>query len=119
MPLDPEYLAILAQPDDDALRERYAQVLERRGEADRAAFIRPPLEDARLPPPPDDEEDEAWEERQAQLLALLNRHPEWGEGFPAIAGLKWGHGQMLGFRRGLMGSVSVTGHAPFVAGLGQ
>jgi uncharacterized protein (TIGR02996 family) len=115
--LDPEYQAILGNPDDNALRERYADVLERRGEADRAAFIRLAIEDARLPPPPDDVEDEAWEDRQARLLALMNRHPEWGEGFPKIPGLKWGHGQMLGFRRGLMGCVSLTGHEPFVRGL--
>jgi uncharacterized protein (TIGR02996 family) len=46
---DPLFQAILADPDDDALRLVYADSLEERGEPERAAFIRVQVELARLP----------------------------------------------------------------------
>jgi uncharacterized protein (TIGR02996 family) len=84
---------IRAHPEDDAPRLVYADWLDEHGDGPRAAFIRVPIERARLP---------RWDGRQVALRvresALLTEHGEaWRKELPTLDRVVWG-----GFRRGFV-----------------
>src|SRR5262245_24561259 len=110
------YQAILADPDSDALRERFADWSAANGEADRAELIRLQLEDARTPD--SDDPDEVWERNRERMVALIKAHPEW-RSFPELPGVSWGQGSNFGFERGFLNSVLVTGSEAFKTQLGR
>jgi uncharacterized protein (TIGR02996 family) len=116
---DDLYRAVLAEPDADEPRERFAEWLAANGETDLAELIRLQFEDARTPPPADpDEPDEEAERRAERMVALIQAHPEW-RSFPEIPGIGWGYGSNFGFERGFLGSVMVKGSEPFTTHMGR
>ena len=119
MEKDDLYRAVLADPDSDAPRERFAEWAAANGEEDRAELIRLQLEDDRTPPRADpDEEDEESERRAERVVELLKAHLEW-RSFPELPGINWTHGSNFGFSRGFQDSVLVTGSEPFQRQMGR
>jgi uncharacterized protein (TIGR02996 family) len=88
---------IRAAPLDDTPRHVYADMLEQRGDGDRALLIQLQLRRAALP---------AWDpqviELELQERELLSRHGEaWRAELPRLAGVTWGS-----FTRGFVGKVA-------------
>jgi uncharacterized protein (TIGR02996 family) len=94
--------AILAQPDDDGLRQVFADWLEDNGDAARAEFIRVQLRRAHLP----DYDPECFDldERAAELLA--ENQGRWLSALP-----KWAVATELTFRRGFPEVAKMTSAA--------
>lgn len=90
---------VIARPDDDEVREVYADWCEEQGDFARATFIRVQLGRARLAP---------WDVAQVALevaeRSLLRRHgAEWLAEAGAIEGLTW-----TGFERGFVGRATAA-----------
>jgi uncharacterized protein (TIGR02996 family) len=101
MPDDPAFVrTIAANPDDDAPRLVYADVLDESGEPAkmaRAEFIRVQIEKARLVP-----ETPRWNELWHRDRVLLDWARQWRAELPAIKGAQYG-----GFIRGFIDRVDV------------
>ena len=108
MPDDPAFIRMIAaQPEDDAPRLVYADVLEERGDpasAARAEFIRVQCERARLVPDTPRSR-ELW----FRDAALLDWARAWRADLPAVRGLQYG-----GFRRGFIDDVYAHDPEEFV-----
>jgi uncharacterized protein (TIGR02996 family) len=88
---------IRKDPADDVPRQVYADLLEQRGDVDRAQLIQLQVRRAALP---------AWDAEvtalELQERALLARHgADWRAGLPALRGVTWGS-----FTRGFVGKVA-------------
>ena len=111
--------AILAAPDDDAPRLKYADWLAANGQPERAGLIRVQVELARLEnagaPDADSTPDE--ERLYERAEELLSEHA-WYLGMPEIPGVEWGGGPHHGFERGFMARV-IAADAKAFARLGK
>jgi uncharacterized protein (TIGR02996 family) len=99
------YAAILAHPDEDALRLVYADYLEEHGDSDRAEFIRAQCRLAAM-----NVWDDGFSATDARCRRLIAEHPEWLDPlkqFPGATNLKeW---EVAGvFARGFPERVRVT-----------
>ena len=88
---------IRKDPADDVPRQVYADLLEQRGDVDRAQLIQLQVRRAALP---------TWDAEvtalELQERALLARHgADWRAGLPALRGVTWGS-----FTRGFVGKVA-------------
>ncbi len=95
---------IRKDPLDDAPRRIYADLLEERGDVDRAQLIQLQIQRAALP---------AWDAKVSDLelqerALLARRGDEWRAALPQLAGVTWGS-----FTRGFIGKVAFDSQGAF------
>ncbi len=112
--------AVLAAPDDDAPRLKYADWLAANGQPERAELIRIQIELARLEEAAEPDADPTPEEDRLYERAeeLVAEHA-WYLGMPEIPGVEWGGGPHHGFERGFMAYATVTDADTFCARMGD